>query len=79
MLEWCDRDLDKDDMYRIEAILGHRKNPKTKKWELHLLWGSGKQTWNDFNLTLQDDPNELLSTTNVILAGEVPNKTIRAK
>jgi hypothetical protein len=71
MLEWCDRDLDKDDMYRIEAILGHRKNPKTKKWELHLLWGSGEQTWNDFNLTFQDDPvtvsvyakdNGLLST-----------------
>jgi len=23
MLEWCDRDLDKDDMYRIEAVIGH--------------------------------------------------------
>jgi hypothetical protein len=28
MLEWCDRDLDKDDMHRIDAILDHKKNPK---------------------------------------------------
>jgi hypothetical protein len=30
MLEWCDRDLDKDNMYQIKAIIGHKKDSKAK-------------------------------------------------
>ena len=26
MLEWCNRDLDKDDFFKIEGITGHRKD-----------------------------------------------------
>ena len=37
MLEWCDRDLDKDDMHKIDEIIGHCKAqlPSTKgSWEI---------------------------------------------
>ena len=54
MLEWCDRDLDKDDMHRIEAILGHRK--VKGQWELLIKWASGTSTWNPFGITYTDDP-----------------------
>ena len=69
MLEWCDRDLDKDDMYKIEAILSHRK--KDGKWQLKIQWGDATITWNDLDTTWQDDPvsvamyakkNDLLKT-----------------
>ena len=54
MLEWCDRDLDKDDMYRIDGIMDHRKkkNPTTKgAWEVLVQWSSGARSWNCLNLT----------------------------
>lgn len=59
MLEWCDRDLDKDDMHRIEAITGHRKAqlPNTiGEWEVRVHWASGVTTWNSLNLIFSDDP-----------------------
>ena len=59
MLEWCDRDLDKDDMHRLETILDHRKAklPSTKgKWEVLVQWASGVRSWNCLNLTYTDDP-----------------------
>jgi hypothetical protein len=46
MLEWCNRDLDKDDMYQVEAIIGHKKNAKAKGgYQLHVRWASGDTTW----------------------------------
>jgi hypothetical protein len=59
MLEWCDRDLDKDDMHRIETITGHRKAqlPDTiGEWEVRVQWASGVTTWNSLNLIFSDDP-----------------------
>jgi hypothetical protein len=57
MLEWCDRDLDKDDMYRIDGIEAHRKKTGAKdQWEILVKWSSGESTWNDMSLTFQDDP-----------------------
>ena len=48
MLEWCDRDLDKDDMYKIEAILDHKRDPRAAgKYRLLTLWASGEKTWED--------------------------------
>ena len=71
MLEWCDRDLDKDDMYRIDTILDHRKSQTKSKWEVLISWGSGEKTWQDMAFTFNDDPvsvsvyalmNDLLTT-----------------
>jgi hypothetical protein len=57
MLDWCDRDLDKDDMYKFDAILGHRRSKTAKSgWELLVQWSSGEVTWNDYNLTFAGDP-----------------------
>ena len=59
MLEWCDRDLDKDDMYKIDGIIDHRKKqlPTTKgMWEVLIKWADGTQSWNCLNLTYTDDP-----------------------
>ena len=59
MLEWCDRDLDKDDMYRIEAIIGHRKAklPTSKgQHEVLIKWAAGTTSWNCATLTFNDDP-----------------------
>ena len=57
MVEWCDRDLDKDNMYKIEEIIGHRRNPKSKGgYDLHLRWGDGTIAWNELSPTYNDDP-----------------------
>ena len=59
MLEWCDRDTDKDDMHKINAIVGHRraKLPTTRgDWEVLVEWACGTTTWNCLNLTYSDDP-----------------------
>ena len=59
MLEWCDRDLDKDDMYRLESIASHRKaklSTTKGQWEVLVEWASGIKTWNCLNLTFSDDP-----------------------
>ena len=59
MLEWCDRDLDKDDMYKLEGIVGHRKatlSTTNGEWEVLVQWASGVQSWNCLNPTYSDGP-----------------------
>ena len=57
MLEWCDRDLDKDDFYNFSAISGHRKDPKqSKKWQVRVEWESGESTWEPLSTIFNDDP-----------------------
>ena len=56
MLEWCERDADKDDMYRIESIIGHRRNRKARGgWQLKIQWASGEVTWEDLSPIYNDD------------------------
>ena len=57
MLEWCNRDLDKDDFFRIEGIIGHRKEREAGRGHVVLIqWADGTSTWNDLGTTFQDDP-----------------------
>ena len=59
MLEWVERDKDKDDMYKIEAIVSYRKAilpTSTGAWEVKLLWANGEVTWECASLIYQDDP-----------------------
>jgi hypothetical protein len=57
MLEWCERDLDKDDFFRIEGIAGHRRDKLAGRGHLVLVqWADGTSTWNDLGTTFQDDP-----------------------
>ena len=56
MLEWCDRDLDKDDMYRIETILSHRPSKTKSKWEVLVQWASAETSWQDMGAIFNDDP-----------------------
>ena len=59
MLEWCDRDLHKDDMYKIDAVIGHRKaklSTTRGQWEVLVQWASGQTSWNCLNLIYSDDP-----------------------
>ena len=72
MLEWCERDIDKDGYFHIDGILGHRKDKNANRGYLvHVQWGDGTSTWNDLGVTFQDDPitvslyaqrNDLLDT-----------------
>ena len=57
MLDWVERDKDKDDFHRFVAIHGHRRNSKRKsKWEVLVEWASGQKTWSDLGLTFEGDP-----------------------
>ena len=57
MLEWCDRDLDKDGYFHIDGIIGHRKEKEAGRGHMvHVKWGDGTSTWNDLGVTFQDDP-----------------------
>ena len=57
MLEWIEMDQDKDDFYRIEGIVNHRRNQKSPSgWEVLVEWASGQVTWNDLTVTFQGDP-----------------------
>jgi hypothetical protein len=57
MLEWCERDMHLDKHYEIDAILAHRKNPKSGyKYDVKIRWGDGTTQWNDLKSTFQDDP-----------------------
>ena len=57
MLEWCDRDKDKDDFYRIDGILGHRKNSSARGgYQVLVKWASAKADWRDLALIFNDDP-----------------------
>jgi hypothetical protein len=60
MLEWCKRDQDRDDMYRVEAITGHKKDTKAAGgYKLKVAWASGEVTWEDLSPTFQDDPTSV--------------------
>ena len=59
MVEWCERDADKDDMYKFDDIVGHRKRRKrtTKSaWEVLVKWASGKQSWECLSMIYGSDP-----------------------
>ena len=66
MLEWCDRDLDKDDMYKIERITDHRPLKTTdskgkvrtvpNQYEVLVSWGSATTTWEPMTEIFNDDP-----------------------
>ena len=57
MLEWCDRDLKKDNMFKLDGILKHRKNPKSgRKHDVLVRWASGQVTWNELRDTFDGDP-----------------------
>ena len=57
MLEWCDRDLDRDDFYKIESITDHQKNKYSKRgYDLMVEWGDGTSSWNQLGATFDSDP-----------------------
>ena len=57
MLEWCERDQDKDDMYKIETILNHKKDSKAKGgFQLLVQFASGEVTWMELTPLFNDDP-----------------------
>ena len=55
MLEWCNRDMDRNDMYRFNAILDHKWDGKTRTWWVLVEWDSGEVTWNTLNDTWAGD------------------------
>ena len=69
MLEWVDKDLQKDDMFAVESIEGYRplrikgKDGKMKtvqgQWEVLVEWGSGTRDWQPFNHMWNQDPMPL--------------------
>ena len=69
MLDWVDRDIHRDDMYKFVGIQAHRLHPdptgekglgydKAEKGSYQLLieWESGEVTWVNYKLVFQDDP-----------------------
>ena len=57
MLEWCDRDLDKDDMFKIDTIHGHKRDPKAAGgYLLNVGWASGERSWEELTPLFNDDP-----------------------
>ena len=59
MLEWCERDTLKDDMYRLDAITSHKKGKlpgsDTTQWLVRVLWGNGEETWAPLSQVFADD------------------------
>ena len=57
MLEWCERDMHLDGYFKIDGIMGHRKD-KTAGFGhmVKIKWGDGTVTWNDLKQTFDDDP-----------------------
>ena len=57
MLDWCDRDLDKDDMYKIDIIHAHKRDTRAAGgYKLNVEWASGERTWVDLSPLFNDDP-----------------------
>jgi hypothetical protein len=59
MLKWCERDSDRDDHFRIDAVINHWKSimPSTKgDWEVLIQWANGETSWNCLNMTYTNDP-----------------------
>ena len=57
MRDWCDRDLDREDMYKMEAIVGHKRNRTSSRgWDLKIRWeGDDEETWNQLGPTYESD------------------------
>ena len=58
MLEWVERDQDKDDFYKIDNILGHRKSKNKERpgWEVNVKWASAEVSWEPLTVIFTDDP-----------------------
>jgi len=57
MLEWCERDIERDGYFTISKLREHRKNVKASRgYEVLVEWGDGTCTWNELGTTFQDDP-----------------------
>ena len=59
MLEWCERDEDKDDHFRIEEISNHRKaimDTTAGEWEVLVQWANGETSWEPLSVIFTDDP-----------------------
>ncbi len=60
MLDWVNRDADKDDMHKLDGIMKHRKIAGSKgdspaHWEVLVKWASGKATWEPAKQIHDDD------------------------
>ena len=56
MLDWCEREQTWDDMYKFDAILNHRWDPKKRHWEVLVLWATSERTWVNLSTIWEDDP-----------------------
>ena len=56
MIDWCNRDMHRDDMAKFNAILDHRWDTKERKWSVLVEWDSGEITWNPLGDTYEGDP-----------------------
>ena len=57
MLEWCERDQDRDDMYKIDGVLDHKQGAKYKGgYQLLVQYASGDRLWVDLTPLYNDDP-----------------------
>ena len=49
MLEWCNKDMDKDDFFNMKGIKDHRKvkgaSNRIDKWEVLVDWERAESTW----------------------------------
>lgn len=61
MLEWCDRDIDKDDHYKINGIVDHKDGRVGGRVVREVLvdWEDGTKTWEPFDDIFNDDPISL--------------------
>ena len=57
MLEWCDRDLQADDFYRVDGVTGHKK--VGNQWYLRIRWGDNTVDWRLLGDIFNDDPVEV--------------------
>ena len=60
MLEWCDKDVDKDDFFNMKGIKAHRKvkgpSNRVEKWEVLVDWERAESTWEPLGVIFSDDP-----------------------
>ena len=63
MLDWCNRDMDKDDFHKLDGILNHKKSQDKEKfpsgWATLVDWNNGECTWTDLDIIYGDDQGML--------------------